>query len=210
MQDLADWLGCEAFVTNFRPVVLSEYILAGKELCDKDGNPILPPAATPGAGAMVKVGPSSSSSGHARHGNAASAAFLCPPPQSQQQPPRLPPKPQLSVAPAGGDEEDYIVAQLSREAVDMGQQVLIFAPTQFACMLTCKVLSTEALRQVCCAPTVPLFCSDRTVVVLHLTHFHVFARNLIPYFCNITYCIRCGVRLLDSLRRITWAKGGIP
>ena len=147
MQDLADWLGCEAFVTNFRPVALSEYIVAGKELCDKHGDPALPPTAPAGAGTMMKVGSSSSSSGHVHHGHSASAAFVSAPPQSQQLPPRLPPKP-TTVVSAVGDEEDYILAQLSREAVDKGQQVLIFAPTQFACVLTCKALSGEALRQV--------------------------------------------------------------
>ena len=150
VQDLADWLGCEAFVTNFRPVALSEYILAGKELCDKHGDPVLPPTVTTGTGTMVKAGPSASSSGHVRNGHAASAAFLSVPQQSQPQPSRLPPKP-TSVVSAAGDEEDYILAQLSREAVDKGQQVLIFAPTQFACVLTCKALSGEALRQVCMA-----------------------------------------------------------
>ena len=156
MQDLADWLGCEAFVTHFRPVELSEYILAGGELCDKYGAPAFPPTATATTGAMVKAGPSTSSNGPARHGNAASQAFLSAPPQSQQQPPRLPPKP-TPVAHAGVDVEDLILAQLSREAVDKGQQVLIFAPSQVACMLTCKALSGEALRQVCLHQSIHLF-----------------------------------------------------
>jgi hypothetical protein len=123
VEELAAWIGGSLFQTSFRPVPLIEYLVAGSELLDSYGNVL----------SVLSGAPGTSKSDCNNHAATPAGKNV---------------KPVVATSKINNEvsmDPDNTVL-LTKQGLQQGQQVLIFCPTKYGCLQTCKLLVDDFKR----------------------------------------------------------------